>query len=40
VFSTSVRYNISKNFDVKLTYAFQSDDVGGNKVGLSAGYSF
>jgi hypothetical protein len=40
VFSTSVRYNVSKNFDVKLTYAFQSDDVGGNKVGLSAAYSF
>ena len=40
VFSTSVRYNVSKNFDVKLSYAFQSDDVGGNKVGLSAAYSF
>jgi hypothetical protein len=40
VFSTSVRYNVSKNFDVKLSYAFQSDDVGGNKFGLSAGYSF
>ena len=40
VFSTSVRYNVSKNFDVKLTYAFQSDDVGGNKFGLSAAYSF
>ena len=40
VFSTSVRYNVSKNFDVKLSYAFQSDDVGGNKFGVSAGYSF
>jgi hypothetical protein len=40
VFSASVRYNFTKNFDVKLSYAFQSDDVGGNKVGLSAGYSF
>jgi hypothetical protein len=40
VFSASVRYNLTKNFDVKLSYAFQSDDVGGNKVGLSAGYSF
>jgi hypothetical protein len=40
VFSTSVRYNVSKNFDVKLSYAFQSDDVGGNKFGLSAAYSF
>ena len=40
VISTSVRYNVSKNFDIKLSYALQSDDVGGNKVGLSAGYSF
>ena len=40
VFSASVRYNVSKNFDIKLSYALQSDDVGGNKVGLSAGYSF
>ena len=40
VFSASVRYNVTKNFDVKLSYAFQSDDVGGNKFGISAGYSF
>jgi hypothetical protein len=40
VFSASVRYNVTKNFDVKLSYAFQSDDVGGNKFGVSAGYSF
>jgi hypothetical protein len=40
VISASVRYNVTKNFDIKLSYALQSDDVGGNKVGLSAGYSF
>jgi len=40
VFKATVRYNVTKNFDVSLAYSFQSDDVGGDKFGLSAGYSF
>jgi hypothetical protein len=40
VFAASVRYNITKNFDVKLAYSFQSKEVGGDKLGISAGYSF
>jgi hypothetical protein len=40
VFKATLRHNITKNFDVSVSYAFQSDDVGGNKVGVSAGYSF
>ena len=40
VFAASVRYNITKNFDVKLAYSFQSKEVGGDKLGVSVGYSF
>ena len=40
VFKATLRYNISKNFDVSLAYSFQDDLVGGNNFGLSAGYSF
>jgi hypothetical protein len=40
VFNLGARYNLTKNFDLSLSYAFQSKDVGGNTLGLSAGYSF
>lgn len=40
VFKATLRYNISKNFDVSLAYSFQDDLVGGNNLGLSVGYSF
>ena len=40
VVKTSVRYNITKNIDVSLSYAFRSKVVGGNSFGLSGGYSF
>ena len=40
VFKATLRYNISKNFDVSLAYSFQDDIVGGDNFGLSAGYSF
>ena len=40
VFKATLRYNISKNFDVSLAYSFQDDIVGGNNLGLSVGYSF
>ena len=40
VFKATLRYNISKNFDVSLAYSFQDDLVGGDNFGLSAGYSF
>jgi hypothetical protein len=40
VINVGVRYNVSQNFDISLNYAFKKDEVGGNKFGLSAGYSF
>ena len=40
VFKATLRYNISKNFDVSLAYSFQDDLVGGDNFGVSAGYSF
>jgi hypothetical protein len=40
VFKATLRYNLSKNFDVSLAYSLQDDIVGGNNFGLSAGYSF
>lgn len=40
VINVGLRYNVSKNFDISLNYAFKKDEVGGNKFGVSAGYSF
>ena len=40
VFKATLRYNISKNFDVSLAYSFQDKMVGGDNFGISAGYSF
>ena len=40
VINVGVRYNVSQNFDISLNYAFKKDEVGGNKFGLSVGYSF
>ena len=40
VINVGLRYNVNKNFDISLNYAFKKDEVGGNKFGLSAGYSF
>ena len=40
VASLSLRYNFTENFDLKLAYSFRSNDVGGDKFGVSAGYSF
>jgi Gram-negative porin len=40
VINVGVRYNVSQNFDISLNYAFKKDEVGGNKFGISAGYSF
>lgn len=40
VINVGVRYNVNQNFDISLNYAFKKDEVGGNKFGISAGYSF
>jgi hypothetical protein len=40
VVKASVRYDITKNIDVTVSYALRSNVVGGNSFGLSAGYSF
>ena len=40
VINVGLRYNVNKNFDISLNYAFKKDEVGGNKFGVSAGYSF
>jgi len=40
VFNVGVRYNLSQNFDVSLSYAFQGTAAGGDTFGISAGYSF
>jgi hypothetical protein len=40
VFKATLRYNLSKNFDLSLAYSLQDDIVGGNNLGLSVGYSF
>ena len=40
VFDLSARYNITKNIDVTLDYAFKNQNSGGNKVGVSVGYNF
>ena len=40
VFKATLRHNITKNFDVSLAYSSQDDLVGGDNLGVSAGYSF
>jgi len=40
VFKATLRYNLSRNFDLSLAYSLQDDIVGGNNLGLSVGYSF
>ena len=40
VFKVTLRHNFSKNLDIRLTYLFQDDFIGGDTFGVSAGYSF
>jgi len=40
IFSVGLRYNLTKNFDLSLTYAFTGSSAGGDALGLSAGFSF
>ena len=40
IFNVGLRYNLTKNFDLSLTYAFTGTSAGGDAFGLSAGYSF
>ncbi len=40
IFNVGLRYNLTKNFDLSLTYAFTGSSAGGDAFGLSAGYSF
>ncbi len=40
IFNVGLRYNLSKNFDLSLTYAFTGESAGGDALGLSVGYSF
>jgi len=39
-FSLGLRYNLTKNIDISADYAFQNDNSGGNKLGVSVGYNF
>ncbi len=40
VFNIGARYNVTRNFDISLGYAFQGTSAGGDTLGISAGYSF
>lgn len=40
IFNVGVRYNITKELDLSLTYAFASNNAGGDAFGVSVGYSF
>jgi hypothetical protein len=40
IFNIGLRYNLSKNLDLSLTYAFTGESAGGDALGLSVGYSF
>jgi hypothetical protein len=40
IFNVGLRYNLTKNFDLSLTYAFTGTSAGGDALGLSVGYSF
>jgi hypothetical protein len=39
-FTLGLRYNVTKNIDISADYAFQNDNSGGNKLGVSVGYNF
>ena len=39
IFNVGLRYNLSKNLDLSLTYAFTGTSAGGDALGLSVGYS-
>ena len=40
IFNVGLRYNLTKNFDLSLSYVFTGSSAGGDAFGLSAGYSF
>ena len=40
IFNVGLRYNLSKNIDLSLTYAFTGESAGGDALGLSVGFSF
>lgn len=40
IFTLGARYNLTKNLDATLNYAFKSKDAGGNSLGFSVGYNF
>jgi len=40
IFNVGARYNLSKNLDLSLTYAFTGTSAGGDALGVSVGYSF
>jgi len=40
IFNVGLRYNLTQNFDLSLTYAFTGTSAGGDALGFSAGYSF
>ena len=39
-YNVGLRYNITKNLDMSFNYAFQNENAGGDKFGVSVGYSF
>jgi len=39
-YNIGLRYNITKNLDLSLNYAFQNEYAGGDKFGVSVGYNF
>jgi hypothetical protein len=40
IYTIGLRYNITKNLDASLSYAFQDAKAGGDKFGVSVGYNF
>jgi hypothetical protein len=39
-YNIGLRYNVTKNLDLSLNYAFQDENAGGDKFGVSVGYNF
>jgi len=39
-YNLGLRYNVTKNLDLSLSYAFQDEKAGGDKFGVSVGYNF
>ncbi len=39
-YNIGLRYNITNNLDLSLNYAFQNENAGGDKFGVSVGYNF